>query len=633
MGILLIVVLLVMRAPACLSDMLSTGSNSFGSVAYVGDVMSVDEYVVEANVGKDRKVRINETVVMTPKRAGSVFTRYLPLERDRYLNIVATSEADGFSYDVEKGDGYLNVNCRLPSSAGQTRTFHFSYVMEIGRDDVKNGMVLDVVGYGWGVTLNNVQARVNLPASVHDGSYTVYSGAYGATGNDAGVQTRVSDDGKTVWLTAEKLSPVYNGYYDERMAQGITFRFALAEGALDGHLKTRIFTDDLWWILLVGAAVAAGAVCIGIFLKKRRDIVTVVNLRAPEGMDPLSMGKLLDGRIDNEDVTSMIYYFASKGYLSIDLSDENDPVLIRNAYVLPSNTPAHQRTLFEGLFQSGGRVPTSALKEKFYTSVDKAKKQVPDVPRYELKSRVGFYAGGVLGVLFVFLATLLTGIFRVGGGYRCLDGGWFFIPVVIVWMLGILREDYRYKWKAKKRCWTLIAQLAVAVLFSVGVVAFFPPHIFTEYEKVFLCLFAFLPTFLTLGTLSRTESYCQTLGDILGFKDFIVVTEEDRIRFMLEESPELYYDVLPYAQVLGVTEEWEKKFAKITLAPPNWCTGMDITVFDYMLFHRCMIRATVTMTARPQPKGNGTRAGRSGGGGRFGGFGGGGHGGGGGGWR
>ena len=60
------------------------------------------------------------------------------------------------------------------------------------------------------------------------------------------------------------------------------------------------------------------------------------------------------------------------------------------------------------------------------------------------------------------------------------------------------------------------------------------------------------------------------LGEILGFKEFITVTEEDKIKFMLEDNPELFYDILPYAQVLGVTKEWEDKFKNILLQPPSW---------------------------------------------------------------
>ena len=95
---------------------------------------------------------------------------------------------------------------------------------------------------------------------------------------------------------------------------------------------------------------------------------------------------------------------------------------------------------------------------------------------------------------------------------------------------------------------------------------------------------------------------------------------------MLEENPQLYYKVLPYAQVLGVTNEWEEKFAKILIPAPTWCTSPHMDVFDYIILNRCMRRAMATAMRPPQ---NST-GGRSGSGGGFsgggGGFGGGGFG-------
>ena len=125
----------------------------------------------------------------------------------------------------------------------------------------------------------------------------------------------------------------------------------------------------------------------------------------------------------------------------------------------------------------------------------------------------------------------------------------------------------------------------------------------------------------------------QTLGSILGFKDFILYTEEDKIKFMLEENPQLYYDILPYAQVLGVSNEWENKFKSIVIEPPKWCTGnVSFSVFDYMILNSMLRASFRSAMVRPQPKG-GTFLGGGGGGGHFGGFSGGGHGGGGGGVR
>ena len=91
--------------------------------------------------------------------------------------------------------------------------------------------------------------------------------------------------------------------------------------------------------------------------------------------------------------------------------------------------------------------------------------------------------------------------------------------------------------------------------------------------------------------------------------------------------------MLPYAQVLGVTKEWEDKFKSITIEPPSWCRGgTSFSVFDYMVLNTMLRDSFVSAMSRPQPKG-GTFLGGGGGGGHFGGFSGGGHGGGGGGVR
>ena len=70
------------------------------------------------------------------------------------------------------------------------------------------------------------------------------------------------------------------------------------------------------------------------FFRKKREIVTVVNIKAPDEMDPLKMGKWLDGTADSEDVTSMIFYFANQGYLDIDLSNENNPIFIKKGVLV-----------------------------------------------------------------------------------------------------------------------------------------------------------------------------------------------------------------------------------------------------------------------------------------------------------
>ena len=39
---------------------------------------------------------------------------------------------------------------------------------------------------------------------------------------------------------------------------------------------------------------------------------------------------------------------------------------------------------------------------------------------------------------------------------------------------------------------------------------------------------------------------------------------------MIDENPNFYFKHLSFAQVLGLTKTWEKKFAKIDVPQPSW---------------------------------------------------------------
>ena len=112
------------------------------------------------------------------------------------------------------------------------------------------------------------------------------------------------------------------------------------------------------------------------------------------------------------------------------------------------------------------------------------------------------------------------------------------------------------------------------------------------------------------------------------FRNFIEIAEKDKLEKLIDENPSYYYKVLPYAQVMGVSDVWENKFKGINLQPPEWAYGYNYNVFDYILFS-ALLRSTWRSTARafvPPPSSSGRSGGHRGGGGFHagGGFGGGG---------
>lgn len=618
-----------------LTALLPNGQGRYAVNAASRDAIAIRKLHATYTVNEDRTVDVEENIRVEFLMNGlTMFYHALPKENTRYTNVSATCAGnDEFSFYVDDNPDmtdFLDINCVGGTQKGNTWEYKICYTMQHYGAASKDGMIIDLVGLGSSVPIHDVQVTVHFPAQSNL-QYKVYSGTYGADSNAADVQVSQPDK-TTLVLTADKLDRVYQSRFDEYMAEGITLDFTLGNGVLKSPAAVNTWTENGWWIATLCALLTGIGVFAAMLLPKREEIITTVNVSAPDQMDPMLMGKRLDGVIDNEDVTSMLYYFADKGYLHIDVSDEKDPLLIRKVSQLPEWEPAHAKTLFDGLFKrvDDGEecsIRASKLKGHFYESVAIAKEQVLKMPQYKPKSIFFYVLGGVLGLLTACILPFIVGA-RTFSGYTYVCGLVYAIGILGILLLGYLKENYRYKWKNGSKIAILFVQILIAVLFSIIFIFGFATHLMTRMEKFLLSVAVFVCTFATSNKLNRTDEKREMLGNILGFKDFIMYTEEEKIKFMLEDNPELFYKVLPYAQVLGVTDEWENKFKNITLQPPTWCAGAHMSYFDYVLLRGVMRSAMVTAMTPPQQKG-GTHIGRGGGGGSFGGFSGGGFGGGG----
>ncbi len=598
------------------------------------DWIAIEKYDIHMDIGVDRQVRVQEKIQVRFLRKNlTMFCRSLPVESARYYDISAKCEGNpDFYFEVKDNpdtNAFFDINCIGGAEAGNVWTYEIAFTMENGSGSIhtSKGMHIDVVPFGFTVPLQNVTAEMHFPYAVAREDLQAYVG-YGNTTPVA--MGELSADGKTYTFSVDTLEVEYNSIFEERVAKGVSVAFQMDGKFADYHAK-RFFTDGMWIIALGGVVAGALAFLARMLLSRRTEIATVVNFTAPDNLDPMKMGKLLDGQTDEDDVTSMIYYFANKGYLTIDLSNEDNPVFTK-IQELPNSALPHENTLFNGLFASGNTVSVEDLQLQYYKYVDTAKMQVPAPKMYTKPSIWAYVSGGIISVLYAMLITMLLGVLRLGTTYSYILGIMWFIPAGLVLIVGYMLEGYRYKWKKQVRN---IFRIAQAVVMGLGIVIctlLFSRHFLTGYERIVIYLFASVIPFITQNAICRTPEYCETLGGILGFKEFIIATEEDKIKFMLQENPKLYYKILPYAQVLGVTDEWEEKFKNILIAPPDWCTNArGVTYFDYMVMRSAMHSAMANAISRPTEGGQGV--GRSGGGGSFGGFGGGGFGGGGGGAR
>ena len=118
------------------------------------------------------------------------------------------------------------------------------------------------------------------------------------------------------------------------------------------------------------------------------------------------------------------------------------------------------------------------------------------------------------------------------------------------------------------------------------------------------------------------------LGKILGFKEFLQLTEKDKLRLLdaPELQPETFEKFLPYAIALGVEDKWAQKFATIYNTIPGWYEDPTITIFNsnVLVNNLNLFNNTLNFAFNINAVGTNGGGGFSGGGGSGGGSGGGG---------
>jgi len=185
--------------------------------------------------------------------------------------------------------------------------------------------------------------------------------------------------------------------------------------------------------------------------------------------------------------------------------------------------------------------------------------------------------------------------------------------------------DLIHKWKmspARKRVFGLLSRGILGVIIY-GAAVFFG----TQYDMLLPVIAALVAGILLLGFSSVSRRRTK-LGDwymerLIGFQSFLRDAESDRINALVEENPQYFYAILPYAMVLGVTDKWARNFENIT-DPPSWYhSDLYGDTFSTAIFVRSMNENMNTLTSslgsRPSSSGGDSSSGGSAGGGSGGG--------------
>jgi uncharacterized membrane protein YgcG len=424
-------------------------------------------------------------------------------------------------------------------------------------------------GTEWEVPIDEARTAVRFPGAVAAADLRLgcFTGPQGAAAHDCSAYGQGDGAGAT-FETTRPLGP----------REGMTIVLGLPKGAVDEPSPTaRVLSRALdWWnalyLLPLGALVGMSYLWARHGRDPARAHAITVRYEPPAGMTPAEMGTLLDESADMNDMTATILDLAVRGHLRIEEQESTRFLFLTNRDYqlvrLPSDEPLapFEGKLLDALLAGrGSSVRVSELKNQFHKKLSGLEEAL--------------YQAAIEKLWFTASPHKVRTRWRMGGMVLG-------VAAVLVLVLG-----------------ESLAHAIPLVLATVVVLGFGQA----------------MPR--------RTARGRQAYEEILGFKEFLLRVDRDRLARSGGRTGERFERVLPYAIVLGAADEWANAFADVYTKPPDWYSGsrgsFDSRAFVSNVGHSLRTISTA-MASRPNSGGSGKsgfRGGASGGG--FGGGGGG----------
>ncbi|MBQ9321407.1 MAG: DUF2207 domain-containing protein [Eubacterium sp.] len=619
-----------------------------------------ERFDVNVKATKKHVFRVREEIDVDFRQPHRGIERYIPYSSKLYtikhIKVKGGKTAKNVSYDFvddyKVGDVGIRIGDEDKFLTGQQHyVVSYDLICNADDDNTADYLSIDLLPTGWGTSIREADLTLTLPKSIDPASLGVYTGVYGEE-EIAGTQTWTLDGGTEFHMHVT----------DSPKGSGLTLQAELPDGYWEGA-RNNTLALYLLLLCLIGCPVVA---CI-LWFRFGRDpeIVQPVEFEPPEGLTPAELGYVIDGHVDKADMSSMLMYYASRGYLGIHEKKKKEYALRELRKPEPDDEKQFARTLFSGIFSGKRRKKVDGMEIRtanldklpsdYGKKLETAKFQLQG--EYTEEKALYTEASTVCRIVSIGLVlanlvfvTLFADIFSFRNGLRW--NLFFLVPLAAAgaW-LAIHSYDVR---RSRKRIKTLFFEVLGWLLY---LLAFLGSIVSVEYVAeraiiigggplaaiteskvtltVLLALSMGVTLFFAIFMRARTKESAALVGRILGFRNFIQTAEIDRLRVLQDSDPNYFFRVMPYAYAMGLGGRWAKKFTDIKVERPPWFSTYDggIWVFSplwYNDFTRTTTRSYAGSFSNMPDSGS---HGSFGGGGSFsgGGFSGGGFGGGGGG--
>lgn len=422
-------------------------------------------------------------------------------------------------------------------------TLHYS-LPDMVREE-KTGLVLTLpLLSGFSYPIDGMEFSITLPGTIEE--QPTFTSTYHPESLEAYLECKVEGsvisghfvqglkDHETLKMTLPVTSKMF--------PQGIAKRWSLSY-------------DDLLQYGLVILAIAYWVIFLRCGFPRRQRRV-----QAPDGVTAGEMGCCLGGL--GVDFSTMVLSWAQMGYLVIE-TDRHRRVWLRKTMDMGNERSEFEVRTFKTLFGKRDRVDGAS--EQFARLSRKAGKTIPNAPRYFKRSSgnpvifrclaagIGAVAGYSLAVAFASdtVWQVLLAILLVPFG------------TVTSWMIqnGVRGIQLRYRGELFVGIGFCVVWMILGNWAGEGAVA------------ILVIISQILAGMAALHGGRRTEEGMQVRNEVLGLRRYFSSVSPKEVAHILENNPDYYFTMVPYAIALGADKIFAKLFGRQSLGA---CPYLDI---------------------------------------------------------
>lgn len=572
----------------------------FSTMSYADVIRDVgpyntDSFITNIRVNKDYTFDVEEKITVdftTPKHG--IF-RVIPVTYGRYR--ISDINVEGGEVKVSKKEINKGVYTKIIRIGSKNKylegkkTYVIRYKIE-GVDVYGSSetLRLNLIPTNWQTPINYAKTTVTMPTKFDFKESNIFFGGYNSKDKISSLDIRgqkidvLDSDTRYKFLKTDNTMVLEIHNLGEKtgasLVQKIGNNYWNGEHSYNNRL---IIVNSIIGILFV--------ITILTFAKNKPKtrIVQTVEFNPPDKISPVEMGYILEGRTSDSHLSATIIYLANKGYLSINEIEKNSFEL-KKIRDIDEKEKNFLKVFFRAIFYKTDTINMSDFDENFADKMVVVKNMVSanfidDKSVYKRSSIV-------YSIIFTLLLYVLGFVFFVyfskinnNTGFLYLGVGFLTINTVLSIVSSILNIKKYIGKKGIKfpiKLVFIIAILAeIIMMYYLNKISY---NTSVGYNVIVFFILNFLTLIFSIRIIRRTDYNLSIIGRIMGFKDFIEKVELKKLELLVEQDPKYFYNILPYAYILGLSDVWIKKFDSINIDKPDWYSSeMDDSYFNIFM--------------------------------------------------